>query len=109
MKEYKITEEQFEQLTYFKRMFEFNAQLVEDVCKEEKRDIEYGFELGKIHSNLRKHFIDMEEFENEIKLGVITYPEDNGVKENYNDTTNIPGDVGRSFWDFLNGQSNQQI
>jgi hypothetical protein len=67
MKEYLITQEQIEKLEHFKKMFEFNAQLVQDLCSGERDDIVYGFELGRMHSHLRQCFIDMMELESEIR------------------------------------------
>ncbi len=68
MKEYLITQEQIEKIEHYKRMFGFNAEIVKDLCSEEREDIVYGFELGKMHSHLRQCFIDMMELESEIRL-----------------------------------------
>ena len=67
MKEYLITQEQIEKLEHFKRMFELNAELIQELCCDEKDDIVYGFELGKIHSHLRQCFIEMMALESEIR------------------------------------------
>ena len=67
MKGYLITQEQIEKLEHFKRMFELNDELINDLCSDEKDDVVYGFELGKMHSHLRQCFIDMMELESEIR------------------------------------------
>jgi hypothetical protein len=67
MKGYIITQEQLEQIEHFKRMFEHNAELVNNLCNGEKDDIVYGFELGKMHSHIRQCFIDMMQLEHEIR------------------------------------------
>ncbi len=64
---YIITQEQLQDIEYFKRMFELNAELIQDLCSSEKDDVVYGFELGKIHTNLRQHFAAMMELEGEIR------------------------------------------
>ena len=66
-KKYIITQEQFEQIGHYKRMFELNAQCISDLCNCEKDDIVYGFELGKMHTHLKDCYIEMMELENEIK------------------------------------------
>ena len=67
MKRYLITEEQLESLEHYKRMFEFNADELKNLCDSEKDEIVYGFELGRMHSHLRQCFIDMMELEDEIR------------------------------------------
>ena len=64
---YLITEDQLEQLEHYKRMFELNAELIQDLCSSERDDVVYGFELGKIHSQLRNCFIKMMELESKIR------------------------------------------
>ncbi len=66
MQEYLITQEQVEEINYFKRMFEVNADLIQDLCNTETDSIKIGFELGKIHSNLRNHFMEIMELEDKI-------------------------------------------
>lgn len=69
MKEkYFITEEQLKDLNHFYRMFQVHADEIEELCKNEKYDISYGFQLGKIHSSIRDHFIEMMSLVNEIEL-----------------------------------------
>ena len=65
-KKYEITQSQLFQLQHFKRMFEFHAERIEKLCSEEQADIVYGFELGKIHSDLIQHFMNFMELEDEI-------------------------------------------
>ncbi len=66
-KKYYITQIQLFQLQHFKRMFELVSHDIRNLCSEERADVVYGFELGKIHSDLRRHFIDFSEFEDELK------------------------------------------
>ena len=67
MKEYKITQEQFEDIQHYKRMFELNAEYIQGLCSDEKPDIVYGFELGKMHTNLRDCFSGMYDLEQNIR------------------------------------------
>ena len=64
---YLITEDQLEQFEHYKRMFELNAELIQDLCSSERDDVVYRFELGKIHSQLRNCFIKMMELESKIR------------------------------------------
>jgi len=66
-KKYFITQDQFDNISHFKRMFELHAESINDLCKTEKDDVVYGFELGKLHTYLRDNFIDMMNLESEIK------------------------------------------
>ena len=63
----KITQEQFETLKYFSRMFELHADTIKDLCKTERSDIEYGFALGSTHNDLRRHFTEFLELLSEIE------------------------------------------
>jgi len=67
MKGYLITEKQLEKLEDFERMLDVNAEIISVLCSEEKDDIVYGFELGKIHSDLRQCYIDMMDLKSEIR------------------------------------------
>jgi len=67
MKGYLVTQEQLEKIEHYKRMFEVNAEIVQELCSSERDDIVYGFNLGKLHSHLRQCFIEMMELEHEIK------------------------------------------
>ena len=71
-REYYITQEQLETIEHYKRMFELNAETIQQICDSEKADIVYGFELGKIHSHLRDCFANMMEFEDEIRKQQLT-------------------------------------
>lgn len=64
---YFITEEQLETIDHNRRMFDLNAERIQELCVSEKDDIVYGFELGQIHSHLRECFMDMFELDNEIR------------------------------------------
>ena len=67
MKEYRVTQEQLESLDRFRRMFENEAESITELCKSEKDDIVYGFELGKLHNWNRLHFSEFTELLTEIK------------------------------------------
>lgn len=67
MKGYLITEEQLEKLGDFERMIGGCAEIIQVLCSEEKDDIVYGFELGKVHSDLRQCYIDMMNLQSEIR------------------------------------------
>lgn len=71
MRKYLITQEQIELIEHFKRMFQVDADMVQDLCNSEKDDIVYGFELGKLHSHLRDCFIEMMELESEIRKQMV--------------------------------------
>ena len=66
-RKYLITQEQLEIIEHHKRMFSHNADLLRDLCNDEKDDIVYGFELGIIHSHLRDCFTKMMVLEGEIR------------------------------------------
>lgn len=67
MSKYFITQEQLEQIEHYKRMFELNADLIQDLCKSKRDSVVYGFELGKMHTHLRDYFVEMMELESEIR------------------------------------------
>ena len=69
--EYYITSEQLEDILHYKNMFELEAERINTLCKCERDDIEMGFELGKIHSQLRELFLSMIEFETTIQSQLI--------------------------------------
>ena len=64
---YFLTEDQFEQLEYFNRMFETKSEWIKELCSTEKADINYGFELGKMHNYLRDNNIEFLHLCQEIK------------------------------------------
>lgn len=64
---YYITQEQLESIEHLKRMFELNADRVQELCNSEKDDIVYGFELGGMHSHLRDCFVNMMQLEDQIR------------------------------------------
>jgi hypothetical protein len=67
MPKYYITQEQFEEIQHYKRMFEYDAEEIKDLCGSEKDDIVYGFRLGELHTHLRQCFMDMMELESSIR------------------------------------------
>lgn len=66
-KTYLIDQDQLEEISRYRRMFETNAEYIQGLCTSEKDDIVYGFELGKIYTNLRECFINLMDLECEIK------------------------------------------
>lgn len=66
-RKYIINEEQLEEIEHYKRMFELNADKINNLCNSEKDDIVYGFELGQMHSHLRDCFIRMMDLEEAIR------------------------------------------
>jgi hypothetical protein len=71
MKGYKITQEQFESIQHFKRMFDSQSDLILEITKEEKPDILIGFELGKLYNYQRDCYIQMMELETQIKSSIL--------------------------------------
>ena len=66
-KKYLIDQEQFDDISHYKRMFELNAEYIQGLCSSEKDDIVYGYELGKMYTHLRQCFVDMMDLECKIK------------------------------------------
>lgn len=66
MKEYYITKKQLDSIEHYKNMFKFEANNVKELCSEERFDIVYGFELGKIYNHLIDCFTNMMTLESEI-------------------------------------------
>ena len=65
---YYITQEQLEDIEYFKRMFEYNADLIQILCSSEKDEIVYGFELGQRYRDLRECYMKMMKLESDIRI-----------------------------------------
>ena len=63
---YTLTQEQLEQLDYFRRMLEVNADRIQKLCSEEGSDISYGFELGKIHADMQDNRFEFMELLSKI-------------------------------------------
>ncbi len=72
---YFLTEDQLESLTHHKRMFDNFSDVINDLCAEQKDDINIGFELGKIYSYLKDNYIDMDSLITEIKEQELLEPE----------------------------------
>ncbi len=66
-KKLEITKDQLETIEHYQRMFNHNADRVQELCNEEKDDVVYGFELGKMHSRLRECFMGMMNLTNDIR------------------------------------------
>ena len=70
MKDYKITREQFLSLGHFNHMFELYSNTLERICSKGYDDeISLGFELGKLHGDIRETYIAMMELMGDIKNG----------------------------------------
>lgn len=72
-KQYYITKEQLYDIEHLKRMFEYDAEIIKDLCSSEKDDIVYGFALGELHSHLRKCFLDMMQLHSQIENQIIEH------------------------------------
>lgn len=57
--EYKITKKQIEHFEHFISMINYNAENLRTVCNQERSDIEYGFELGNMHSHFKQLYVEM--------------------------------------------------
>ena len=62
-----ITLEQLESIEHLQRMFRLNSDLIKDLCNQEQDDVVYGFELGKIYSNLEECFMDIMTLSGDIR------------------------------------------
>jgi len=70
MKNYNITHDQFMSLGHYNRMFEHYSETIQRIIsKGHDDDISLGFELGKLHSDIRDSFISMTELMDNIKNG----------------------------------------
>lgn len=65
-KRYVVTHEQLRNLEHFQNMFDRISMEIRELCESEKSDIEYGFELGRIYSNSRSHYLEMMSVVNDI-------------------------------------------
>jgi hypothetical protein len=66
-KKLEITKEQLETIEHYQRMFQLNAETIQDLCSGEKDDVVYGFELGKIHSHLQDCHLEMMNLTSDIR------------------------------------------
>lgn len=63
-----ITQEQFKSIEHFKRMFEVASENVMGLAKNsEIGEVELGFELGRIYTDLRQFAMEMSLLLYEIK------------------------------------------
>ena len=67
-KKYFITCEQLEEIEHYKNMFELYAEKIDALCQQEVADITVGFELGRLHYQLRETFINIMEFKTAIDI-----------------------------------------
>jgi hypothetical protein len=70
-KEYHITHEQLRDLGHYEWMFDSTSEQVKELCNQERSDIEYGFELGRLHSTLRTQYLNMMSLLNTIRKQTI--------------------------------------
>ena len=100
--DYFITQEQLETIEHYKRMFEVNAERIKTLCRSEKDDIVYGFELGEMHYHLRDCFVEMTGLEDEIRK--------QDVKNDKKETLSISSLTSLNRNDFViyNGGSNSK-
>lgn len=66
-RKYLINEEQLRLLNHYSRMFDVNSDLVKELTSDEKDDIVYGFELGKMYNHLCECYHKMSQICDEIK------------------------------------------
>lgn len=64
---YYLTEKQLGVIYHYGEMFRQNADSIQELCSEEKPDIEYGFDLGKMHSHLMDCYDAMRDLHNSIE------------------------------------------
>ena len=64
---YYLTEEQLEILHNLKSRTETTSDDLKEVCSKENPDINIGFKMGTIYSNVRAQFIDMWDLVDSIK------------------------------------------
>ena len=62
-----ITKEQVRELEHYKEMFNSTSEQIEKLCSEEKSDVEYGFEMGRIYANMRSQYLHMYSLMSTIK------------------------------------------
>lgn len=65
-KDYYIDSEQLYLIRHFKEMFDYFAKDIKELCKEEHYDIEYGFKLGEVHTNLMRKYYELMALEDDI-------------------------------------------
>lgn len=53
-KDYKLTNDQFCEIDHLKRMIDLNASRIKTLCNSDLTEMQYGFELGQIYSNLNQ-------------------------------------------------------
>ena len=70
MKDYTLTQDQFLSLGHYNRMFEHYSDMIMQICTKSYDDeISLGFELGKLHADIRDSYLSMTELLNDIKNG----------------------------------------
>jgi len=69
MEKYTITQDQFLSLKHYNRMFELYSGIIEDISSKGHDELSLGFELGKLHGDIRDSFLSMAELLNNIKNG----------------------------------------
>ena len=70
MKDYTVTQDQFLSLGHYNRMFEHYSDMIMQICTKSYDDeISLGFELGKLHADMRDSYLSMMELLNDIRNG----------------------------------------
>ena len=64
---YKITKEQLRIIEHNVQMIAMERESINELCKQERADINYGFELGKIYSNMGNMHTDLLFMASEIR------------------------------------------
>jgi hypothetical protein len=65
--DFKITEKELEQLEHFKDVVENTANLILSLSNSTKSNVTYGFELGRIYSELLQLSVRIYELETQIR------------------------------------------
>jgi len=66
-KQYIISQEQLEDISHYKNMFEYHSNVIKYLCESEKDDIVYGFILGETYTGMKECYAKMMELESQIK------------------------------------------
>ena len=64
---YKINNEDKEQLEYVEKMLRDIPDVLHEICEDEKDDINIGYELGKLQNNLANLHIIIAEINERLK------------------------------------------
>lgn len=98
MTNYKIDSDDLTHIKHFAEMFNYNAELIEGLCKTDRADINIGFEAGVIYNNLKQKYAQCLEFiqkiqSNEYRSESKFETETPRVSENIYEEQSIPCDT----------------